>query len=100
MKNRIEDLHKRMGHANPEKLIHVVKEGLVDDLQLAGAQKMSFCESCQFGKQSRNPFPKEAVRSKEPLKLIHLGPVPSSRVNSEVNLRFNPWLAKSCSKST
>jgi len=32
---------------------------------------VSFCESCQFGKQSRNPFPKEAVRSKGPLELIH-----------------------------
>jgi len=79
VKNRIEDWHKRLGHANPEKLINMVKEGLVDDLQLAGAQKMSFCESCQFGKQLRNPFPKEAVHSKGPLELIHsdvCGPMP------------------------
>jgi len=38
VKNRIEDWHKRLGHAYPEKSIHMVKEGLVDDLQLAGAQ--------------------------------------------------------------
>ena len=69
VKNRIKDWHKRLGHANPKKLIHMVKEGLVDDLQLAGAQKTSFCESSQFRKQSRNPFPKEAVRSKRPLSL-------------------------------
>jgi len=27
--NRIEDWHKRLGHASPHKLVHMAKEGLV-----------------------------------------------------------------------
>ena len=44
---------------------------------------MPFCETCQFGKQTRNPFPKEAVRSKKALELIHsdvCGPMPVNSV--------------------
>jgi len=83
VKNRIEDWHKRLGHASPDKLMQLVKEGLVDGLQLVGDTKMSFCETCQFGKQSRNPFPKEAACSKEALELIHsdvCGPMPVNSV--------------------
>jgi len=82
-KNGIEHWHNRLGHVSPEKLVQMTKEGLVNDLQLVRDATMSFRETCQFGKQPRNPFPKEAIGSSKILELIHsdvCGPMPVSSV--------------------
>ena len=71
VRNEIKDWHNRLGHVNPDKLKHMVKEGLVNGLQLAGDTKMPFCETCQFGKHSRKSFPKTAVRSERVLEIVH-----------------------------
>ena len=100
VRNRIEDWHKRLGHASPDTLVHMAKEGLVDGLQLVGNTKMPFCETCQFGKQTRNPFPKEAVRSKKVLELIHsdvCGPMP---VNSVGGSRYFVTFVDDCTRYT
>ena len=48
-----------------------MSEGLVNDLKLKTGDTLEFCESCQFGKQSRTALLKEAVKCVVALELVH-----------------------------
>jgi len=100
VRNGIENWHKRLGHVNPEKLVQMANKGLVNGLQLVGDTKLPFCETCQYGKQSRNPFPKEAVCSQKALELVHsdvYGPMPVSSVGGN---RYFVTFTDDCTRYT
>ncbi len=63
--------HRRMGHIHPEGLLQMSRQKMVNGLPLKKDSKLKFCGSCQYGKQSRSPFPKGAVRAKEVMEIIH-----------------------------
>jgi DNA-directed RNA polymerase subunit N (RpoN/RPB10) len=69
----VEDLwHKRFCHINGEGLRKLIREKLVDGIDINNFNKISFCEPCAHGKNHRLPFPKKSLsRATEPLELIH-----------------------------
>ncbi|MCP3667059.1 MAG: DDE-type integrase/transposase/recombinase [Gammaproteobacteria bacterium] len=70
-KDELELWHQRLCHINPQSLLKMSKDGIVDGLRVcSNAQKM-FCSSCQLGKQHRLPFPKQGSRAKDLLEIIH-----------------------------
>ncbi|GKV49381.1 hypothetical protein SLEP1_g56135 [Rubroshorea leprosula] len=63
--------HHRYGHLNFQGLVHLSKQNLVLGLPIIG-QVDGVCESCVYGKQHRDAFPKGKVRRVlKPAKLIH-----------------------------
>ena len=68
-----EDLwHKRFCHIHKQGLKKILSEKLVEGLDISSFKNLSFCESCTFGKQHRQPFPKQIQRRCQvPLELIH-----------------------------
>ena len=48
---------------------------------------MPLCHACKFGKQNRQPFPKQAWRASKKLQLVHTdlcGPQQTSSLNARV----------------
>ena len=73
---------------------------LVNGLKLVGDTKLPFCETSQFGKQARDPFPKEAVRSQKVLEVVHsdvCGPMP---VNSVGGNKYFVTFTDECTRYT
>ena len=63
--------HQRYGHLNFRSLNYLSNKNLVDGLpQIRGIDEI--CESCIFGKQHRDVFPKRtARRATKPIELVH-----------------------------
>ena len=59
---------------------------------------MPFCETCQFGKQARNPFPKEAVRSQKVLEIVHSDVCGSMPVNSVGGNKYFVTFTDDCTR--
>ena len=69
----IELWHKRISHINLLKLKGMQSKGVVIELPTFTEKEMAgVCEACQFGKQHRQPFPKERNVSKGTLYVVHL----------------------------
>ncbi|MCO5587363.1 hypothetical protein L7F22_041312 [Adiantum nelumboides] len=65
--------HKRIGHVNFRRLKHMQSNQIVRGLPKFGRLNFdNVCEACQFGKQSRLPFPKRGTISRSPLEIVHL----------------------------
>ena len=47
-----------MGHINHDYLHQMVKEGMVEGIELIESSKPEFCESCIHRKATHKPFPK------------------------------------------
>ncbi|GLU00818.1 hypothetical protein SLE2022_181580 [Rubroshorea leprosula] len=63
--------HHRYGHLNFQGLVHLSKQNLVLGLPII-EQVDGVCESCVYGKQHRDAFPKgKARRALKPAELIH-----------------------------
>ena len=68
----IEIWHKRIGHANVQRLKTMQSRELVTGLpafKVAEMQKV--CEACQFGKQAKAAFPHDKHATRNVLELIH-----------------------------
>ncbi|MCO5553272.1 hypothetical protein L7F22_006793 [Adiantum nelumboides] len=68
----IEIWHKRIGHANVQKLKTMQSQEVAAGLhvfKVADMQKV--CETCQFGKQAKASFPHDKHVSKNVLELVH-----------------------------
>ena len=69
----IELWHKRVGHINLQKLKGMPSKGVVIGLPTFTEKEITgVCEACQFGKQHRQPFPKERNMNKGIPDVIHL----------------------------
>ncbi|KAJ7277622.1 hypothetical protein C8J57DRAFT_975295, partial [Mycena rebaudengoi] len=52
-KKTIDELHRAMGHVAHEAARKLVKNGLIEGVELDESSKASICESCEFAKMSR-----------------------------------------------
>jgi len=68
--NTINLWHKRLGHFHQSSLLFMQKHGLVHGLSSLEGE-ISSCSACQFGKQTRLPFPQKAWRASQKLQLVH-----------------------------
>ena len=62
--------HKRLGHCHHSAILKLQKFDMVKDLDPLN-ESISNCKTCQFGKQTRLPFPKKSWRATEKLQLVH-----------------------------
>ena len=68
----IEIWHKKIGHANVQRLKAMQSQELVTCLPVFKVFEMQkVCEACQFGKKARGAFPHEKHVSKAMLELVH-----------------------------
>lgn len=63
--------HERLGHISEAGMDVMESKEAVIGLDLKKKERLSFCESCQHGKQIMDPFSKEGRRAMEPLELVH-----------------------------
>ena len=64
--------HKRIGHANVQRLKLMQSKGLVKGLPtFKVAEFHKICEACQFGKQARQPFSHDRDVSRNILDVVH-----------------------------
>ena len=72
--------HKRLGHVSYQSLNYLQKNDMVKTLPVIETDQ-KVCEICQFGKQTRLPFPSsQAWRASKKLQLVHsnvCGPQPT-----------------------
>ena len=67
----IEQWHKRIDHINLQKLTGMQSKGVITGLPTFTEKEIGgVCETCQFGKQHRHPFPKKRNVSKWILDVI------------------------------
>jgi Reverse transcriptase (RNA-dependent DNA polymerase)/gag-polypeptide of LTR copia-type/GAG-pre-integrase domain len=57
----ISQLHRIMGHINHDDLRKMVKEGIVEGINLDMDSKPEFCDVCVQAKATRKPFPKKST---------------------------------------
>ncbi|GAU44031.1 hypothetical protein TSUD_349630 [Trifolium subterraneum] len=62
--------HKRLGHFHHSGMDYMLKNQLVRGVPSL-TEKAIECEACQFGKQTRKPFPTSSWRANQKLQLIH-----------------------------
>jgi hypothetical protein len=76
--------HKRLGHFHHNALMYLKKNNLAKN-SLELEEELPTCDVCQYGKQTRLPFPrKSAWRATERLQLIHTdvgGPMRTPSLN-------------------
>lgn len=71
IKENITELwHKRLGHYHHQGLLQMKSKGMANDLPELD-DYIPNCKACQFGKQSRRPFPKATWRATKKLQLVH-----------------------------
>ena len=72
IKENITELwHKRLGHYHYQGLLQMKSKGMANDLPELD-DYIPNCKACQFGKQSRRPFPKATWRATKKLQLVHI----------------------------
>ena len=59
----LNELHRRMGHANLQTLREMVKNGAVEGIELDSSPTSTFCEACVQGKAHRKAFPKKSEQT-------------------------------------
>ncbi|MCO5602687.1 hypothetical protein L7F22_056823 [Adiantum nelumboides] len=87
----IEIWHKRIGHANVQRLKTMQSQELVTGLpvfKVADMQKV--CEACQFGKQAKASFPHDKHVSKNVLELVHSDVWGPTKIASMGGCRYTP----------
>ncbi|CAL5423196.1 unnamed protein product [Camellia sinensis] len=92
--NTTEIWHKRLGHFHHGALIYMQKNQLVQGLPPLEEHLLG-CKACQYGKQSRLPFPKKAWRASQKLQLIHTdlgGPQRTPSLKGTVFWKFKAWV--------
>ncbi|OMO54668.1 Zinc finger, CCHC-type [Corchorus capsularis] len=87
--------HKRLGHVNYKSLQEMKKKNLVENLPMI-SQCSSICEVCEYGKQSRLPFPKHSWRATKKLQLVHsdvCGPFRTASLNGKSGIQHQLTVA-------
>ena len=70
--NDIDIWHKRIGHANMQRLKSMQSSGVVTGLpKFKDNAIVKVCAACQFGKQARHRFMRHEIESSKPLEIIH-----------------------------
>ncbi|KAL6332552.1 hypothetical protein AAG906_008972 [Vitis piasezkii] len=79
--------HKRYGHFNLKSLRFMQEAGMVEDMPKISVNAQT-CESCELGKQQRQPFPQNmSKRATHKLELIHsdiCGPMSTASLSNNV----------------
>ncbi|RVW82648.1 Retrovirus-related Pol polyprotein from transposon TNT 1-94 [Vitis vinifera] len=79
--------HKRYGHFNLKSLRFMQEAGMVEDMPEISVNAQT-CESCELGKQQRQPFPQNmSKRATHNLELIHsdiCGPMSTASLSNNV----------------
>ncbi|WJZ92889.1 hypothetical protein VitviT2T_011862 [Vitis vinifera] len=79
--------HKRYGHFNLKSLRFMQEAGMVEDMPEISVNAQT-CESCELGKQQRQPFPQNmSKRATHKLELIHsdiCGPMSTTSLSNNV----------------
>ena len=78
--------HKRLGDFHHRGFLQMQSKNLVEGLANID-DDMPLCHACKFGKQNRQPFPKQAWRASKKLQLVHTdlcGPQQTSSLNARV----------------
>ena len=57
----ISQLHRLMGHINHDDLRTMVKNGIVEGIDLDMDSRLEFCDVCIKAKVTRKPFPKKST---------------------------------------
>lgn len=68
--NNTEIWHKRLGHCHLQGMLQMKRHEMTTGLPVFDGN-LPNCHACQFGKQSRAPFPQVQWRSSKKLQLIH-----------------------------
>lgn len=68
--NITEVWHKRLGHCHLQRMLKMKKDEVTRGLPVL-VDHLPNCHACQFGKQSRKPFPKSSWRATQKLQLVH-----------------------------
>jgi hypothetical protein len=55
----LEELHRKLGHIAPKAVKRLVKEGIVEGVELDGSEEMGLCDLCEYAKMTRKPIKKE-----------------------------------------
>ncbi|KAL9439711.1 hypothetical protein AB3S75_025217 [Citrus x aurantiifolia] len=80
--------HKRLGHFHHDALLYMKRNNLVEGLPDL-EDELPVCAACQYGKQTRLPFPKNNVwRASHKLQLVHTdvgGPQKTPSLNGRSN---------------
>lgn len=63
--------HKRFGHLSMPNVHKIQQKQMATGIQDKISDKLSFCESCVLGKQTRGPFVGTRTKTKRPLQRIH-----------------------------
>lgn len=69
----LETWHRRLGHANYEAVIDIIKNGAIGSAHPISTQLPPKCDSCAHGKQTREPIPKQrwdGGRAKSRLEIV------------------------------
>ena len=61
----ITELHQKMGHVNHDDLRRMVKEGMVNGIELDLDSKPEFCTACIQAKAARKPFAKKSTTERK-----------------------------------
>lgn len=70
--NCIHQLHRKMGHRDPNAIHKMCADGLIEGLKIVECGIKEVCKVCLEGKMTRTPFPKQSKReSSATLDLIH-----------------------------
>jgi hypothetical protein len=56
------DLHRVLGHVSQLAIKSAVEKGLIEGVEFDSTSKPEFCDGCEKGKATRQPFPKESKR--------------------------------------
>jgi hypothetical protein len=57
----INELHRALGHVVQGTVKYVVKQGLIEGVELDSASTPEFCDACMKAKGMRQPFPEETM---------------------------------------
>jgi hypothetical protein len=57
----INKLHRTLGHVAQGAMLYVVKQGLIEGIELNSASTPEFCDACTKAKATRQPFPAETT---------------------------------------
>ena len=78
--------HRRMGHLHLRKMNHLVKQQLVEGINLKNFHLSDNCVACKQGKQTKKSHPTKLVNSiKVPLERLHMDLFGPINVKSIVN---------------
>jgi hypothetical protein len=84
----INELHHALGHVAQGAVQYMVKQGLIEGIELNSASTPEFCEACTKAKAMHQPFPEEMVNCARTYgKLVHMdlwGPAQTESVTGHL----------------